>query len=385
MLARLKRPGPFVLAAALAPTGAGAMPLEAELVQGTDGGGRTLFVPNPAAYLPEKSAVSFGEVVQDHSVRYTTNSDQGPASAETAFNELTRSVGFTLASGGKFALGLQGNFRKEEIRSKFTNSNFANTPLEEYRWHREGVGRVALEFTEELKAGLLFRYQYRKADVLGSFNGGNSDRTQFSGSLYGLGVGALFQAKSGAVGAAYVTPLRGKVEVTGEKKVTTDPGFMHGSAYFDVSPMVRIGGVYERWLHEKDELARTTTGPDRQRQLTVDLRGVNPDRFLYLRQRVMVGGDLLLTKASGLRLTASRDTYEFVFDPDTLPGEEGNEDNVLNGYRGRAAVLFGTDLVGLQFGVDYARRTHKPKPNRNSDIDYKASELNFFGILNFNI
>lgn len=385
MLRTPSQPRSLAFLAVALPGAALAAPFEAQLLQGTDAAGRSMFVPNPAAYLPAKSGFAYAEAVQDHVVRATNNSDQAPVTTETAFNELTRSVGFTLASGGKFALGVQGNFRKEESRSKMTGTNFDTTALEEYRWHREGVGKVALEFTKELKAGLMFRYQHRKADVMGSFNGGNADRTEFSGSLYGLGVGGMFQAATAGVGAAYVTPLRGKVEVTGEKKVTTDPGFIHGSAYFDLSPQFRLGAVYEQWLHEKDELARTTTSPNPMRQLQVDLRGVNPERTLFLKSRIMVGADYSVTKNSGVRVSVARDTYEWVFNADNLPGEDGNDANVFNGYHARAAVMLGTEQVGLQFGANYGLRKHAPKPNANANITYKATELDFFGMVNFAI
>ena len=362
-----------------------AAPFAADFIQGTDAGAEHLFLVNPATYIPKSIALGLAENRQNQTIDVEDTRDNVLTKISNKGTRSNHGVGFMVAPSSGLGLGINFTNQSEDVASTNDQSFWRQVAQQENRLRRELAGRLALEFTPNFRVGVLFRYQVLKANVLGSFNAQPSERSSYAGSLYGGGIGFSFIAGTGAVGAAYLSPLRGKVKVEGESKVTTDPGLVIANGYFDLAKNFRAGLYWTKWLHEKDELAQTTTSPDKVRRTQIILLGVNTDSRLYRTQALGLGLDGKFSEKLGVRATVSREQAEFVTSPDKLPGEPDNKSNSLTFYRVRSGFFLQTGDFGAQLGADSNARKHTRIPSETQTIKYKSEELGYYASVNLTL
>ena len=355
-----------------------ATPFAADFLQGTDAAGEHVFLVNPATYLPKAFALGLAESHQNQTIDVVDTRDNVETKINNSGTRNNHGVGFMLTPGAGLGLGLNFSNQSEEVFSTNDQSFWRQVAQKESRLRRELSGKLALEFTPNFRVGVLFRYQVLKGSVLGSFGAQPDERSTYNGSLYGGGVGFSFMAGTGAVGAAYLSPLRGKVKVQGETKVTTDPGLLLANGSFDLAKNFRAGLYWAKWMHEKDELAQPTTSPNKIRKTQISLLGVNRDANLYRTQALGLGFDGKFTDKFGARATVSREQSEFVTNPDKLPGETDNKSNLVTYYRVRSGFFLQTAGFGAQLGADYSGRKHIRTPSDTQTIQYKSEELGYF-------
>jgi|GEM_PF-5959539 len=355
-----------------------ASPFESYFTHATDGGSPSVFLANPAAFLPSGYALGVGESIRSFEAKSKRTASARETNVSSKRRDFVHGVGFLFAPTGGFGLGITAKQHVEEQRSTNDNSQYRNNPAEERWLRREAQARFALEFTKNFRMGAQFRYQTIHADVLGSFNLDSDEKSSYKGTLYGAGVGAQLTFDTGGFGLVYNTPLRGKVTIQSESKVTTDPGALQVNGYWWASPTLGLGAGYTRAFHEKDELAEPTTGPNPDNQTQISLLGLSPEaRFLAL-QTVSVGLEVRFAQKIGLRLTPMYEQGEYVrstaADPEV--GEKDNAKNVAKGYHGRAAILLYDKAFELQVGVDYVPRKHSISNTEQTDTTaFKTEEL----------
>jgi hypothetical protein len=357
-------------------------PLEGFLAQPTDAPSPSVFLLNPASFLPEGGfAFGLAEGIRNRSMRYVNNTATNTVTTKSKRREFAHAAGFMVAPGGGFGLGLTVKQHQEEVRSTNDNSRYDTLPVGEQLLRREAQARFVLEFTENFRIGGGFRYQALRADVLGSFNLPPEEFSSYKGTLYGAVLGAQMVFDGGGFGLAYLTPLRGKVEIQGESKVTTDAGLAQVAGHWQAAQPLSLGFFYNRWFHENDELAEETTGPNRANQTSISLLGLAPERRFLAIQDVGVGLDFRFAGKLGLRLTPSYEQGEYVRhqEPDPDVGQRDNAKYVSKSYRGKAALLVYDKSFELQAGIDYAPRTMKIADEDGTDTEeFKTEELNTF-------
>lgn len=358
--------------------------------QATDGPSPSVFLLNPAAFLPGSSGGGFAfgiaESLRTHEVEQVDSSATNDVSTKSKRRDFAHAAGFMVSPGSGLGLGITVKQHNEEVRSTNDNSRYFPLPVEEKWVRREAQGRFNLEFTKNFRLGAGFRYQYFRGDVLGSFNLPPEEMSTYKGTLYGATVGAQMVFTEGGFGLAYLTPLRGKVAIQGESKVTTDPGVAQVTGHWQAASTLLLGFQYARHFHEKDELAEPTTGPNVQNQTRISLLGLSPERRFLALQTIGVGFDWRFASKLGLRVTPQYEQGEYVFSTESDPkaGEKENEKNVAKYYRAKAAFLLYDKAFELQVGAEFASRKLKvTNDNDETESDtFKAQELHSFAAVN---
>lgn len=358
--------------------------------QATDAPSPSVFLLNPASFLPGATGGGFAfglaESLLTHEVKQVDSSATNDVTTKSKRRDFAHAAGFMVSPGGGLGLGLNLKQHNEEVRSTNDNSRYSPLPAEEKKVRREAMARLNLEFTKNFRLGAGFRYQYVKGDVLGSFNLPPEEMSTYKGTLYGAAVGAQMVFTEGGFGLAYLTPLRGKVTIQGESKVTTDPGVAQVTGHWQAAAPLLLGFQYARYFHEKDELAQDTTGPNPQNQTRISLLGLSPERRFLALQTIGVGFDWRFASRLGLRVTPQYEQGEYVFSREADPkaGEKENERNVAKYYRAKAAFLLFDRTFELQVGADFASRKLKIE-NQNDETEsdtFTAQELHSFVAVN---
>jgi hypothetical protein len=287
-----------------------------------------------------------------------------------------------LGGAGGLIYGIGINHSTLEHQSKSDASgNFAESALLETFKRTEGRAKFGLELTKDLRAGALLRYRYIESDVLGNFFMTPNERTKYSGSLMGAGVGAQFNAQSASLAVQYLSPLEGKVSILGEDKIVSEPGLLSVCGHLDAFSALSFGACYLMAQHTKDELRAPSTGPNPANQTRVAPKGVHPDRIIHLVGASIAGFDVKAGSLMTLRTTVALEEYERVTDTSEIPKGKSDAANRLDGYRVRLGLVFAKGNVSAEIGADGAQR-QKTFENENSGSEkFGAQELNVFGTL----
>lgn len=367
-----------------APEKAFAAPLENGLLLATDAAGSHLFLMNPGTSLPKDFTFGLAQLNSTATPSFIRNPDGTETKTRTRMN--AQGIAILAPFGSGLAAGLGAEFSRQEARSTNSNSNYRILPVEEQKIRRTLTGRVVFEFTPAFQVGAQFRYQSVNADLLGSFSADPADRTSYKGALFGGGAGGVYRMGSGALALSYFTPLRGKVTVTGESKVTSEPGMILVQAHLESSKALRFGVSYATWTYEKDELTKISTSPSLIRRTNIFLYGVSPEASLYTTKSLGLGAESKWGEALIGRISLFRDTLEFVV-PEGIPGavaQGSTSSRVFTGYHARSALALAQGPFETSFGVSYAQRKNTRAGDNGTSEDYKGEDLGTFATVRLN-
>lgn len=343
------------------------------VTQGTDVVGMTPFGDNPAAYLPKETAVSI-EVDQATNKHGVETTGSNPSTADFITFDNRTEFAYVIPSGPGFAFGLTGLIDNQTIESQFDGGGTTRTFMETFQ-RTEGGIRMIIGLTDKMRVGLNLNYQSLRANVVGSFFVNESDRTTYSGTLFGYGLGVVLGDKAASFGLIYAPPMKGKARVEGESKILADPGLSAIQMTFEISPQVRLGGNARKWMHRRDDRSKPYINATNQRQIS--LAGADNERDLLPDQELQIGVDFALAAGSWIRLSGTSRQSEFVFDEEDVPGDKSNADNRFTSYVATAALQVTGQKSDFQVGAASHQRQLDFRQG-GSERKYKAKETTVF-------
>ena len=331
----------------------------------TDGDGAHLFSASPAdqGTAGNRAGVLFNRNFKSSEIKLA----QGDAETRTADlkNDLIAVSGLADLGAGT-AAGITAARDWIEMNSQSTNGSVR--PRELFQTQTV-TGRILIDLTPQVRAGLSIRQQSQESLVVGGFN--NQESIVYRGSLVGYGAGAA--ARLGpkfGVGAQWVPAMRGKATIIGEQRLLAEPGRAGVSAWHGDDAQ-RFGVMWQRWVHKRDDRAdNTSTGGENNRQ--VILEGMDFDNFLYPVWALGVGLDHRIRPNLGLRAHAGRETAEFIFNTDQVPGENPDGQR-LDYWRLRGAVKLINPGFALELGLGFWQRSLSLSAGSGPRGEYKAS------------
>jgi hypothetical protein len=341
----------------------------------------SLFTLNPAATISKGASFGLAETIQVHEIELEEVRDTANTKGKVNKLNLRHAAGLMFSGGGGLNFGFHGRLYNDSLYGNYENGGqYSFLKNEERLQRKEGSAKIVMEFNKNLRIAAMFRYQNIRSDLIGSVFVAPEDRSNYKGSLYGGNVGAQFAFDAGGIGAVYVMPLRGKVKISGESKVTTSAGMVLLNGYYDPIKELRLGVSYSKVLNEKDELAVLTSGPNPQNNAQISLLGISPERRFYYTHILGLGGNVKLGSDIGVKTTLFIEEGEYLLANDTLPGEKDNERNKSRNYRGRVSFGLVEKSFDVQVGLDYSIRKKDVDLSENNDFLNKVSsqEVNSF-------
>lgn len=340
--------------------------------QGTDANAANAFGDNPAAFSPKEANVGV-EVQQrtnSHSLEVFGNN---PSRSDFDVYQNRTNIAYMSPSGPGFTLGFTGMIDNRSVEA--SSNRGSDRRIVETFQTTEGGLRMIVGLSDKARVGLTMRYQAVRSNIVGSFSANESDRTIYTGTLLGYGLGLSVGDKTGSFGVAYLPPLKGKAKVSSESKIMADPGLTMAQVAFEVTPALRVGGVIRKWTHKRDDRVQPTTSPINQ--TAIFLAGTDVERDLLVDQEVQLGVDFLMGGGAAIRLSGATKQYEFVFDPEAVPGASGNVDNRFTSYVYGGALQYAGPKSDFQAGLQINPRK-KDFRQGGADRAYKAQDQTMF-------
>jgi hypothetical protein len=251
--------------------------------------------------------------------------------------------------GAGAALGVNVTQTWAELNSSSTNGNarprelFATQTL---------AGRLLIDLTPDVRAGLFMRHQSQEARVTGNFN--TEESIVYKGSLMGYSAGLAAQVNSQfGLAAQWTPPMRGKSNIIGEERLLSEPG-LAGLAVQGGPDDRRWGAYWHRWIHKRDDRAdNTSTGGANNRPIV--LSGMDFDSFLFPVWQLGLGGDMSVRPNLALGLTLVREQGEFIFNADQVPGDNPDGQRV-SFWRVRSTIRLTNGKVNVTAGLGLWQR-----------------------------
>lgn len=370
----------FVLVSALVFAGtAYATPSDLMLYMPTDNAGPHLFMLNPAVHLPKAAEVAYSDAYR---LTVTKTRRDGANELREIKNEIendARSIGFMNRVGGGVGLGVIAGYDRMRVNTKDDTSFLYN---DEYADESSVKKSVSVLFNMEITQGMRFGVSYRhvivKNHIIGSTSAARSNNVEMKGSLSGLTVGGYLGSGQLAFGLFYRLPARGKVDVLGEDKISSEEGLIGAGVQYDLSKEFRLGLSLLKWMYERDELAGTTTN---MREQTIRMNGLSTEANLRTTESIFVGADYSLTSTVTGRFALGYEQMLFIDDATTISSDESKR----NFYtpRARGGLQLGNANFSLYLGADYVQRKNSRTEN-NVAISHKATEYTAVGALSIN-
>lgn len=244
-------------------------------------------------------------------------------------------------------------------------------------------GRFSFELSSQFSLGIGLRFAEVENVVYGAFFLDESQRTRYKSSLSGFSAGA-----SGVLGdiltltAAYLWPMRGKTEVISEEKLVKEPGIVElGVASLD-SGSWGLSGVFRRWIHERDERAEQTTLASGDR--SIDIRGLDPNRFYFPHEELGVGFWYGLGKDIALLIGVTQETSIYIFDSTSIP--ESDSSDKFSFLRYHAGLSGRRDNLQFGLGAKIASYSKEIETNSQGDTtEFESDETTFTAALTMDL
>lgn len=340
-----------------------------------EGNSHHIFCSNPAA-LPTKTGTgTILQVTNQKTASFTANPNNAAQKISYDTNDKIQAGGISSAIGGG-AVGLNA-FGKNTDQQVSNDSR--NTKILETFVDKSWQGRFVIDLTSEMRFG--FKYRYRRVEnrVFGSFSLSSIDATNYKGSLSGYSLGLYYEAGDQyGFGIFTEPPMRGKVKISGEEKIMTEPGVGGLDGYYRLSQTAILTYFVKQWSYKRDELSDGSTSPIDQRDMS--LLGLDIEQDYFRTRQIGVGLDYRLNKGFSLQTYLYKQSGVFLFDSDKVPGDDKPNEKPMDYYGGGAGILYADQNFWLRFGLIQNRRTMDTLAASSSRIgirdigEYKAQE-----------
>ena len=300
--------------------------------------------------------------------------------AQATERHLRQTAGFALPLGDSLGIAVLGHQDEEEVLAKRTDSRYDDSPMQESSTHRGIRSKFALDFSKTFRVGAGFRMEWTKRTVLGSFDLPAEETSSLKGSRVGAEGGIQTKFSEGGFGLSYFTALKGKVESSGENLVSSSPGLVQATGYWNASNQFAMGLSYGKYLYEEDELLEPTTGPNRQNRNTISLLGLAPESKYAKTQMVIANLIWKLSTSVGLKLAPLYETGEY--DIESKVGESSNAKRTKGFVGGDFSLAVADQHFELLARHRYLPRKHSYEVSndgakRNFDSSTQATTVSF--------
>ena len=298
---------------------------------------------------------------REHKSTVSSPDSQG-SSATTYAKMLSRNAG--VAASPSSGLWFSALYNEEFSLARTvpeTGSWSVGGAHEEFRV-RELQARAGFDLMNNIKMGFGIRSQTLRAEVLGNLGSSASDLVVYSGSRLGMVAGMLIGSPSLSLALNYQTPVTGKVQIQGESKVSSMPGYMGGALKFVAQSETSLYAQYGVFNSSKNELASS-----------VPLSSVNSRNISPL--GVSVDARLVPTSVIGLGLIQELSSgVSLTFDAVRGKAYESNDAALLVPDDLDSNLIQNDDTLRVGFALT------KSEYETQLFLDY--SQLNFSGSVN---
>ncbi len=273
---------------------------------------------NPAS---TKSSTAGLDMIGGRKSRKTVLSQENNLSSTTA-NSQKDFIGLAGQSPLPDGLSLGGYHYRSFKKNELSSTDRSNKPVEAFSEYHTGA-RVTLDLTNNMRLGVSLRHIQIHNSILGSFNADST--TNIKGSMTGLGSGLAFDLEKAHISLVYYQPMQGKTEILHEEKRLVKPGLVQASGNLYAHKQFSLGLAITRYFYRRDDLAQETTADDAQ-QTSIDLRGLDPDRFIFPYQKISLGFSLALNDSIQTLLGITQNYVQAITSPTALP-DANNDTN----------------------------------------------------------
>lgn len=244
-------------------------------------------------------------------------------------NEKDQGIGFFLPLGGA-AFGLDSIFTTREVA---TEIDILRRPISEKLSDRYYRMHFLVDLTSDTQAGFTYRYSYLEYQVMGNFFLDEEDYTDYLGTMSGYCMSFFSKLGKGGVGAHYSPPMRGKSEIEGEQKILTSEGTTGINFLFPPTDKITFSLTGTRWFYKKEDRGKLSTSPIDQRRIS--LNGLDLEQRFLNTERLALDILFNYTKQAAILIGAYRQTGVWLFDGDSVPGDNLGAESKLSylGYR----------------------------------------------------
>jgi len=344
----------------------------------TDAYNPGLFLLNPGAQRPDKVKAGALLVRQTRTTDLDQSSTQGDK-LTSEFKAESVVFGALLDLGAGAGVGL---FHENQYQSVVTTTSATRRgEKEEIQRQQHSQVRLAVELTDEIRAGMAVRYLYQDHVIYGDLFLQNGMTTRYKTSLIGYGSGAAYVGKLGGAAYTYFPPLRGKAKIQGEEKIIVESGEVSLEAFLAPGQGLTLGVSGKKWLNELDDRAFGTTASDDQ--TNISLYGLDVEQFVVPFQLMTLGVDYELNKSATVRVSAAQEKAEFNFIDKArfqrldVRQQESERHDEMKTTKLRAGIRFGAKGIDGQAGVGVFSRAH----NLSQDHKYEASGRELFATI----
>ena len=350
------------------------------------------FTTNPSIILSTEDKL--GYYTQKSFIKNVATTDDTTSTADTKPIETARisidttALSYTLGLGDGFSAQANLFYEDTAFDTYFEEQNSPFTT--EYDTAKEvftrygGSLKVAAELTPDLSVGISFSYLNQKANILGNMWTDQTDRTEYSGNLTKLGIGAQFKTDSALLGLAWQTGFKGKMDVPGEEKVYAEPNRLYANIDVNLEQFI-FSLNYLMNFYQKNELRDRTTSPSGNTN-SVYLLGIPTLRNQFLVNKI--GGSLGANIFESVTVEAniSYITNEWIYDETSLP-EDIDSDSELkaNTMEYCLSLQVDTDSVASSIGGCLEQGSHDIKASDDRTINQNTKNLNIIAQLNIKI
>jgi hypothetical protein len=301
---------------------------------------------NPAAFSEKNHRLGF---LVGRAFRHTSLKDQNQNETESNSKQDSLGASGHLPLPDGLSVGASHDRHFEEITSSRTDRN---REVRETYAQQNTRARLTLDLASQMKLGLVFRHLQYHHTILGSFD--TQTVTRVKGSLTGLGAGLNFDFTKFAVSLVYLQPMQGKTEILREEKRLVEPGMAQVGANVSPNEKISVGASISRYFYRRDDLAEATTADDTN-QTPIDLRGVDPSKYLFPFQDIGAGLNLKAGERVNLALVLGQTYLQAIDDVATLPdpNNESTERFTVNYFK--LGVRFSNEKFRFGFTGQYRK------------------------------
>jgi len=219
---------------------------------------------------------------------------------------------------------------------------------------REGLARVGFDVTSNCNLAFGVRSQVVRGDVLGSFSSAVDERVIYTGQRMGVIVGSVFTLAPLKFSLRYETPVTGKIEASGESKVTSTQGFTGAAVQFQLNGESALMVEYGMYSPSKNELAVPLDTTIKNRRLSVSLLGLAVDARALPLNVLGMGYSTRIAQAAKLETDVALGQIYFTSDPEMLVPNSIGDSEKLKMSKARIGVAIEKGDWESQLFADYS-------------------------------
>jgi hypothetical protein len=349
----------------------------------TDHGSHHLFTDNPALPDPDQFALGYLQVTKQRKTEGTLVMDTQEPTFVNKLKETDHGLAAIIPMGGGAAIGLGAEMMSRDIESQLSTAS--DTELEKFRDKSVSL-RFVVKLVDKIRAGLGIHYKTIDSDIAGRFFTSDDEYVSYKGSMTGYRAGIFYMDGPLGFGFAYIAPLRGKADLDQEKIIVGEGGWMNLDLSYGKENDWRWGIAAKRWLHKRDDRAADYTLPVTERE--VKLNGLDFEQFVLPTLQYGVGIDSPKTNDFYGRLHITKTTYSFLGDPDSVPGDDKEQETEITAYAAKVSAVFNPSDFSIQLGYAYEQ---KEKDLIDDNFfrfageykDYKSVDKTLFATFNY--